>query len=79
MSEKEKMQSEEIAKVLSQNPAAKVYLAGVVQGMKLAKAVEPEAEQPEMECMEGSFPPCECLPYKRNCPGGKEGAANESR
>lgn len=57
MSEKEKMQSEEIAKVLSQNPAAKVYLAGVVQGMKLAKAVEPEAEQPEMECMEGSFPP----------------------
>lgn len=38
MSEKEKMQSEEIAKVLSQNPAAKVYLAGVVQGMKLAKA-----------------------------------------
>ena len=59
MSEKEKMQSEEIAKVLSQNPAAKVYLAGVVQGMKLAKAVEPEAEQPEMECMEGSFPPCE--------------------
>lgn len=77
MSEKEKMQSEEIAKVLSQNPAAKVYLAGVVQGMKLAKAVEPEAEQPEMECMEGSFPPCECLPHKRNCPGGKEGAANE--
>jgi|GEM_PF-1591044 len=77
MSEKEKMQSEEIAKVLSQNPAAKVYLAGVVQGMKLAKAVEPEAEQPEMECMEGSFPQCECLPYKRNCPGGKEGAANE--
>lgn len=77
MSEKEKMQSEEIAKVLSQNPAAKVYLAGVVQGMKLAKAVEPEAEQPEMECMEGSFPPCECLPYKRNCHGGKEGAANE--
>lgn len=76
MSEKEKMQSEEIAKVLSQNPAAKVYLAGVVQGMKLAKAVEPEAEQPEMECMEGSFPPCECLPYKRNRPGGKE-AANE--
>lgn len=46
MSEKEKMQSEEIAKVLSQNPAAKVYLAGVVQGMKLAKAAEPEAEQP---------------------------------
>ena len=77
MSEKEKMQSEEIAKVLSQNPAAKGYLAGVVQGMKLAKAVEPEAEQPEMECMEGSFPPCECLPYYRNCPGGKEGAANE--
>lgn len=77
MSEKEKMQGEEIAKVLSQNPAAKVYLAGVVQGMKLAKAVESEAEQPEMECMEGSFPPCECLPYKRNCPGGKEGAANE--
>lgn len=77
MNEKEKMQSEEIAKVLSQNPVAKVYLAGVVQGVKLAKAVEPEAEQPEMECMEGSFPPCECLPYKRNCPGGKEGAANE--
>lgn len=77
MSEKEKMQSEEIAKVLSQNPAAKVYLAGVVQGMKLAKAVEPEAEQPEMECMEGSFPPCECPPYKRNCTGGKEGTANE--
>lgn len=73
MSEKEKMQGEEIAKVLSQNPAAKVYLAGVVQGMKLAKAVDPDAEQPEMECMEGSFPPCECLPYKRNCPGGQGG------
>lgn len=46
MSEKEKMQSEEIAKVLSQNPAAKVYLAGVVQGMKLAKDTTP-AEKPE--------------------------------
>lgn len=78
MSEKEKMQSEEIAKVLSQNPAAKVYLAGVVQGMKLAKAVEPEAEQPEMECMEGSFPRASaCRTNGRNCPGGKEGAANE--
>ena len=46
MSEKENMQSEEIAKVLAQNPTAKVYLAGVVQGMKLAKSMEPEAEQP---------------------------------
>ena len=46
MSEKEKMQSEEIAKVLAENPTAKVYLAGVVQGMKLAKSMEPEAEQP---------------------------------
>ena len=43
MSEKENMQSEEIAKVLAQNPTAKV---GVVQGMKLAKSMEPEAEQP---------------------------------
>ena len=46
MSEKEKMKSEEIAKVLAENPTAKIYLAGLVQGMKLAKSMEPEAEQP---------------------------------
>lgn len=46
MSEKEKMQSEEIAKVLAENPTAKIYLAGLAQGMKLAKSMEPEAEQP---------------------------------
>ena len=37
MSEKEKMKSEEIDKI---------YLAGLAQGMKLAKSMEPEAEQP---------------------------------
>ncbi len=72
MSEKEKMKSEEIAKVLAENPTAKIYLAGLAQGMKLAKSMEPE----KMEFMEGSVPPCECLPYKRNCPTGKE-EANE--
>lgn len=46
MSEKEKMKSEEIAKVLAENPTAKIYLAGLAQGMKLAKSMEPEAEQP---------------------------------
>jgi len=46
MSEKEKMESEEIAKVLAENPTAKIYLAGLAQGMKLAKSMEPEAEQP---------------------------------
>lgn len=43
MSEKEKMKSEEIAKVLAENPTAKIYLAGLAQGMKLAKSMEPEA------------------------------------
>lgn len=37
MSEKEKMKSEEIAKVLAENPTAKIYLAGLAQGMKLAR------------------------------------------
>ena len=37
MSEKEKMKSEEIAKVLAENPTAKIYLAGLAQGMKLAE------------------------------------------
>ena len=46
MSEKEKMKSEEIAKVLAENPTAKIYLAGLAQGMKLEKSMEPEAEQP---------------------------------
>lgn len=46
MSEREKLQSEELAKTLAENPAAKVYLAGMMQGMKLAKAVEPEAKTP---------------------------------
>ena len=46
MSEKEKMKSEEIAKVLAENPTAKIYLAGLAQGMKLAKSMEPETEQP---------------------------------
>lgn len=46
MSEKEKMKSEEIAKVLAENQTAKIYLAGLAQGMKLAKSMEPEAEQP---------------------------------
>ncbi len=46
MSEKEKMQSAEIAKVLAENPTAKIYLAGLAQGMKLAKDTTP-AEQPE--------------------------------
>lgn len=46
MSEKEKMKSEEIAKVLAENPTAKIYLAGLAQGMKLAKSMKPEAEQP---------------------------------
>lgn len=45
MSEKEKMKSEEIAKVLAENPTAKIYLAGLAQGMKLAKSMEQEAEQ----------------------------------
>lgn len=77
MSEKEKMESEEIAKVLTENPTSKIYLAGLAQGVVLARSMKLEEGQSEMECMEGSFPPCECLPYKRNCPGGKEGAANE--
>lgn len=46
MSEKEKMQSAEIAKVLAENPTAKIYLAGLAQGMKLAKDNTP-AEKPE--------------------------------
>ena len=46
MSEKEKMKSEEIAKVLAENPTAKIYLAGLAKGMKLAKSMEPEAERP---------------------------------
>lgn len=44
MSEKEKVQSTEIAKVLAENPTAKIYLAGLAQGMKLAKA---DAQAPE--------------------------------
>lgn len=46
MSEKEKMESEEIAKVLAESPTAKIYLAGLAQGMKLEKSMEAEAEQP---------------------------------
>ena len=46
MSEKEKMQSAEIAKVLAENPTAKIYLAGLAQGMKLAKDTA-QAEKPE--------------------------------
>ena len=46
MSEKEKMQSTEIAKVLAENPTAKIYLAGLTQGMKLAKAAAP-ADKPD--------------------------------
>ena len=34
------------AKVLAENPTAKIYLAGLAQGMKLAKSMESEAEQP---------------------------------
>lgn len=54
MSEKEKMKSEEIAKVLAENPTAKIYLAGLAQGMKLAKSMEPEAEQPTPAGKEGA-------------------------
>lgn len=54
MSEKEKMKSEEIAKVLAENPTAKIYLAGLAQGMKLAKSMEPEAEQPTPEGKEAA-------------------------
>ena len=46
MSEKDKMQSTEIAKVLAENPTAKIYLAGLAQGMKLAKA---DAQEPTDE------------------------------
>lgn len=48
MSEKEKMKSEEIAKVLAENPTAKIYLAGLAQGMKLAKSMlnQRRKEQP---------------------------------
>lgn len=51
MSEKEKMQSEDLAKALKEHPAAKAYLAGVVQGMKLARTAATDAEQtaPEEE------------------------------
>lgn len=37
MSEKEKMKSEEIAKVLAENPTAKIYLAGLAQGDEAGK------------------------------------------
>lgn len=46
MKEKMKSESEEIAKVLAENPTAKIYLAGLAQGMKLAKSMEPEEGQP---------------------------------
>lgn len=54
MSEKEKMKSEEIAKVLAENPTAKIYLTGLAQGIKLAKSMEPEAEQPTPAGKEGA-------------------------
>lgn len=38
MSEKDKSQSKEMAELLAENPEAATYIAGVVQGMKLAKA-----------------------------------------
>lgn len=38
MSEKDKSQSKEMAELLVENPEAATYIAGVVQGMKLAKA-----------------------------------------
>ena len=37
MSEKDKSQSKEMAELLAENPEAATYIAGVVQGMKLAK------------------------------------------
>ena len=49
MSEKEKMQSAEIAKVLAENPTAKIYLAGLAQGMKLAKDTAQAEKQEEKE------------------------------
>ena len=41
MSEKEKMKSEEIAKVLAENPTAKIYLAGLAQGCLLYTSPSP--------------------------------------
>lgn len=38
MSEKDKSQSKEMAELLAENPEAATYIAGVIQGMKLAKA-----------------------------------------
>lgn len=46
MSEKDKSQSKEMAKLLAENPEAATYIAGVVQGMKLAKAAAP-ADKPD--------------------------------
>lgn len=46
MSEKEKMKSEEIAKVLAENPTAKIYLAGLAQGMVLERSMKLEEGQP---------------------------------
>ena len=51
MSEKEKVQSTEIAKVLAENPTAKIYLAGLAQGMKLAR--------PYRTLRQGSTDPCQ--------------------
>lgn len=45
MSEKEKMKSEEIAKVLAENPTAKIYLAGLAQGMVLERSMKLEEGQ----------------------------------
>lgn len=38
MSEKDKSQSEEMAELMAENPEAELYIAGIVQGVKLAKA-----------------------------------------
>lgn len=46
MSEKEKMESEEIAKVLTENPTSKIYLAGQAQGVVLARSMKLEEGQP---------------------------------
>lgn len=46
MSEKEKMESEEIAKVLTENPTSKIYLAGLAQGVVLARSMKLEEGQP---------------------------------
>ena len=48
MSEKDKSQSKEMAELLAENPEAATYIAGMVQGMKLAKAAAP-ASKPDKE------------------------------